>query len=63
MNMDKTVCFCMKVTNGDIYRAVQDGAITLEEVQEKTNSARCCRKCTDDVKRLVDEFVKEKDIL
>lgn len=62
MNLDKKVCFCMKVTNGDIYRAVQDGATTFEEVQEKTNVSRGCRRCTDDVKRLIEEFVKERDM-
>lgn len=60
MNMDKKVCFCMKVTNGDIYKAVQEGATTFEEVQEKTNASRACRRCADDVKRLVEEFVNEK---
>ena len=62
MNMDKTICFCMRVTNGDIYRAVQDGATTFEEVQEKTKTSRGCKKCTDDVKRLIEEFVKEREI-
>ena len=60
MNMDKKVCRCMKVTNGDIYNAVKDGASTFEEVQEKTKVAKGCRRCTDDVKRLIDEFVKEQ---
>ena len=61
MNMEKKVCHCMKVTIGDIYKAVQDGADTFEAVQEKTNAGRGCRRCTDDVKRLVEEFVKEKE--
>lgn len=59
--MDKKVCHCMKVTNGDIYEAVQNGATSFEEVQAKTNVARGCRRCTDDVKRLIDEFVKDKN--
>lgn len=62
MKMDKTVCFCIKVTNGDIYKAVMDGATTFEEVQEKTNASRGCRRCSDDVKRLIEEFVKERDL-
>ncbi len=61
MNMDKLVCRCMKVRNGDIYKAVQDGATTFEEVQKITNVARGCRRCSDDVKRLIEEFVKERN--
>lgn len=60
MDMDKLVCRCMKVSNGDIYKAVQEGATTFEEVQEKTKVSRGCRRCSDDVKRLIEEFVKEQ---
>ena len=36
MNLDKVVCNCLNITNGDIKNAVYSGASTLEEVQEKT---------------------------
>lgn len=34
MDLNKTVCYCMNVTNGMIKDAVESGATTLEEVQE-----------------------------
>lgn len=61
MNLDKIVCECYGVTNGDIKNAVEHGASTLEEVQEATGAATACGACTDDVQRLVDYFATERD--
>lgn len=61
MNLDKIVCECFGVTNGDIKDAVEHGASTLEEVQEATGAATACGACTDDVQRLVDYFATERD--
>lgn len=60
MKMDKTLCYCMKVTIGDVAEAVNNGATTFEEVQEVTNVGRGCRRCIDDAKRVMDELVSEK---
>ena len=35
MDLDKTICYCAGVTNGMIKDAVDSGATTLEEVQER----------------------------
>lgn len=59
MNLDKTVCYCMSVTNGMIKDAVASGAATLEEVQDITGAGTVCGSCLDEVKRLVEEFVSE----
>jgi NAD(P)H-nitrite reductase large subunit len=61
MDMDKVVCFCMGVTNGDVKAAVDAGASTLEEVQTETGAATVCGACMENVQRLVDFFVKERD--
>ena len=61
MNMDKIVCNCMSVTNGMIKDAVDAGANTLEEVQEATGAGTVCGACEEDVKRLVEQFVKERE--
>lgn len=61
MNLDKIVCNCMSVTNGMIKDAVDAGASTLEEVQEATGAATVCGACSEDVQRLVDFFVAERD--
>ena len=61
MDMDKVVCFCMGVTNGDVKAAVDAGASTLEEVQAETGASTVCGACMENVQRLVDFFVKERD--
>lgn len=61
MNMKKTVCYCMGITNGMIKDAVDSGATTLEEVQDLTGAGTVCGACVDNVRRLVEEFVGEKE--
>ena len=61
MDMDKIVCNCYSITNGGIKEAVDNGATTLEEVQEATGAGTICGACLEDVQRLVDEFVAEKE--
>ena len=61
MNLDKIVCNCMSVTNGNIKDAVDAGASTLEEVQAATGASTVCGGCLEDVKRLVEFFVAERD--
>ena len=61
MDMDKVVCDCMSVTNGMIKEAVENGASTLEEVQEVKGAGTVCGGCMDDVQRLVDYFTTQRD--
>ena len=60
MNLDKIVCNCMSVTNGMIKEAVDAGAKTLEEVQAATGASTVCGACTEDVERLIEQFVSEQ---
>lgn len=61
MNLEKTVCYCLEITNGMIKDAVYSGANTLEEVQEKTGAGTVCGACLDDIERLVDFFKSERE--
>ncbi len=61
MNLDKIVCNCMSVTSGMIKEAVDSGASTLAEVQEATGASTVCGACLEDVERLVQYFVSERD--
>lgn len=61
MNLEKVVCSCLNITNGMIKDAVDSGAVTLEEVQQKTGAASVCGACVDDVQRLIDYFAKEHE--
>lgn len=56
MNLDKTVCYCMSVTNGMIKEAVEAGAVTLEQIQEATGAGTVCGACLENIQHLIDEF-------
>lgn len=60
MNLDKVVCNCLNVTTGMIKDAVDNGADTLEEVQEITGAGTVCGSCIDHVRRLIEQFVTER---
>ena len=60
MDSDKVVCNCLSVTNGMIKDAVNNGANTLEEVQDVTGAGTACGACIDKVKNLVEQFVSER---
>ena len=61
MDLEETICYCMSVTSGMIRDAVYSGADTLEEVQGITSAGTVCGSCLENVKRLVDQFVSERD--
>lgn len=61
MDLEKIVCKCLSVTTGMIKDAVDNGATTLEDVQEATEAGTACGACVDDVQRLVDYFTSERD--
>ena len=60
MDMEKIVCTCYGISNGKIKEAVDNGATTLEEVQDATGAGTACGACLDDIERLVKQFVAEK---
>lgn len=60
MDNDEIICSCMSVTNGMIIDAVNNGADTLEKVQEATGAGTVCGACLEDVKQLVERLVSER---
>ncbi|NFG28000.1 (2Fe-2S)-binding protein [Clostridium botulinum] len=54
------ICGCFKVTIGDLKEAINNGAKTFEEIQKKTSVAKGCKKCTDNVKDLIDILTEAK---
>ncbi len=60
MNLEKLVCHCRKVTNGDIKTAVENGVRTFEELQEATNVAKGCKRCKEAAERVMAEFISEQ---
>ncbi len=61
MDLEKVVCSCFGVTNGMIKEAVDSGASTLDEVQATVDVGTACGVCIDDVQRVIDYFVTERD--
>lgn len=61
MDREKIVCYCNSVTNGMIKDAIDEGANTLEEVQETTGAGAICGACLEDLENLVRSFVAERD--
>lgn len=61
MNLEKTVCYCMKISYRKIKEAVDSGASTLQEVQQSTGAGTVCKKCCDNLQRLIDDFIYERD--
>ena len=60
MEQDKVVCNCLNITNGMIKDAVDNGATTLEDVQQVTGAGTACGGCIDNVQRLIKQFVEER---
>jgi len=59
MKMDKIACNCSNVTYGKIYKAVEAGARTFEDVSEVTSCSKSCGKCEEFIRILVRDFVEE----
>ncbi|MBC9784414.1 (2Fe-2S)-binding protein [Heliobacterium chlorum] len=57
MDAKEVVCFCKKVTYGDLQKAIENGAKTFDSVQEVTKVSTGCKKCTDKAKALVNELL------
>jgi NifU-like protein involved in Fe-S cluster formation/bacterioferritin-associated ferredoxin len=53
---DPIMCSCVNVRKSDIEEAFYDGAEDFEAIQEKTQVATVCGKCTEKVKDFVQEL-------
>lgn len=47
------VCVCLAVTDGQIRRAIDNGACTRKQLVECFGVGRVCGKCNDDVKSML----------
>ncbi|MBQ8663742.1 MAG: (2Fe-2S)-binding protein [Eubacterium sp.] len=59
MNLDEIVCPCLGTTNQMIKDAVDNGATTLEEVQQETNAGTVCGACLEDIQESINFFLKK----
>jgi bacterioferritin-associated ferredoxin len=49
------ICICHQITDGQIRRAVEQGASTLGEVQRRLPVGGCCGCCVESAKNLIAE--------
>jgi bacterioferritin-associated ferredoxin len=49
------VCVCNKVTDRQIRAACEDGAYSLECLQNKLKVATCCGRCAECAQQLLDD--------
>jgi len=49
------VCVCNKITDGQIREACDDGARSIECLQNRLNVATRCGRCLDCAQRLLDD--------
>ena len=56
MDSDEIICSCLDITKGMIEEAVNNGAKTLEDVQEVNSVGKICGACIEDVEQLIAEL-------
>lgn len=60
MERDRIICNCMGVTVGMIQDAIDAGAHTLEDIQEKTQASTVCFQCEQDFEAVVEALLNKK---
>lgn len=55
---DKVVCYCLDLKESDIVEAINNGAKTLEEVQDVTGAGSACGSCIGDIEEIIAKTVK-----
>jgi NifU-like protein len=53
----KIICKCFDVTQGEIKKAIKQGAVTLDALQSATSAGLGCGRCKDNLKRILDENI------
>ena len=61
MKRNKIACECRHITYGQIEDAVKAGAVTFEQVQEKTGCSQSCGKCKDFLEYLVRDILRDME--
>ena len=53
------VCYCNRVSEGQIRDAVRDGACTVRQVARETGAATCCGGCRPVVEEVLSSALSE----
>jgi len=49
------VCVCNAVTDREIRQVIEEGATTLRQVRARLPVGRCCGRCVDAVREVIEE--------
>lgn len=60
MDEEKVICSCMGVTAGAIKDAIENGADSINDIQDATGAGTICGSCFDKIEHLIDEFTKAR---
>lgn len=64
MDINEIICYCSNVTKGEIIKAIDDGAKTLDDIKRMTNACTGgkCRElnpkrkcCSTDILKILDD--------
>ena len=55
------VCICNAVTDRDIRKAVEQGAYSLDCLQEKLAVSTCCGQCSDNATACLERVLGEAE--
>lgn len=61
MNKSEKICYCFNVTVGDIEKAIENGADSVELVKANTRAGKGCGRCATKVEELVLKLLKENN--
>jgi len=56
MDLNETICFCGDVTVGDIKKAYEEGATTVEAIGEATGAGTHCGGCKDHIAEILEQL-------
>ena len=59
MKDEDIICTCMSVSVKDIRQAIDEGARTVQEVQDKTGAGTVCGVCNEDLEQWVMELLAQ----
>ncbi len=57
------VCICKAVTDGQLTRAINEGACTRRQLMQCTGAGGVCGKCFQSLKSLLDENLRRQGAL
>jgi NAD(P)H-nitrite reductase large subunit len=59
-DLETTICFCHNVRLGTLLKAIEEGAQTVEQIQEKTKASTGCGGCESEVLEIITETVEKQ---